>query len=69
MKYVTFDDFRHDTAVKILREYVDVKDINQSEQIGILPMTIIDMMLEYGAIMIKEEERPFAYKLTIDKDG
>ena len=46
-KSISFDDLLHDTAVKILREYVDVKDINQSKPIEILPMTIIDMIIEF----------------------
>jgi len=36
------------TAEEILREYVDFKDVNGSETVEMLPLTIIDAMEEYA---------------------
>jgi hypothetical protein len=33
---------------KILREYIDFKDINQSEPVELLPLTIEDCMEDYA---------------------
>ena len=35
-------------AEEILREYVEVEDVNQNEPVSLLPLTIIDMMEEYA---------------------
>jgi hypothetical protein len=35
-------------AEEMLREYVDVQDVNQNEPVALLPLTIIDMMEEYA---------------------
>jgi hypothetical protein len=35
-------------AEEILREYVEVEDVNQNEPVSLLPLTIIDMMWEYA---------------------
>lgn len=35
-------------AEKILREYVEFKDINQSEPVELLPLTIVDCMEDYA---------------------
>ena len=35
-------------AEEILREYVEVGDVNQNEPVSLLPLTIIDMMEEYA---------------------
>ena len=32
---------------KIIREYFDFEDVNQSEPISVLPLTLVDMLLEY----------------------
>jgi len=32
---------------KIIREYFDFEDVNQSETISVLPLTLVDMLLEY----------------------
>ena len=36
------------TAAEILKEYIKIEDVNQSETIGILPLTIVDAMIEYA---------------------
>jgi hypothetical protein len=36
------------TAEKILREYTTFKDVNQSQTVELLPLTIIDAMEEYA---------------------
>lgn len=36
------------TPEEILKEYVEIKDVNQSETIEMLPLTIIDAMIEYA---------------------
>ena len=36
------------TAENILREYIQFDDVNQSETIELLPLTIIDAMEEYA---------------------
>ena len=46
--YIDFEEYKRNLAEKILKEYVDVKDVNGSETVELLPLTIIDMMLEYG---------------------
>ena len=33
---------------KIIREYFEFEDINQSEVIRVLPLTLVDMLLEYA---------------------
>lgn len=38
---------RTKTAEEILREYIEFDDVNGSETISILPLTIVDMMEEY----------------------
>lgn len=35
------------TAEEVLKEYIEIEDVNQSETINILPLTIIDAMIEY----------------------
>lgn len=36
------------SAENILREYIQLDDVNQSETIELLPLTIIDAMEEYA---------------------
>jgi len=36
------------TAEEILREYVELDDVNGNETVELLPLTIIDAMLEYA---------------------
>lgn len=36
------------TAEEILKEYIEIEDVNQIETINILPLTIIDAMIEYA---------------------
>lgn len=37
---------------KLIREYFEFKDINQSEAIEVLPLTLVDILLEYEDIAI-----------------
>ena len=39
----------HQSAEDILREYISFDDVNQSEPVEILPLTIVDAMEEYLA--------------------
>jgi hypothetical protein len=36
------------SAEKILKEYINFEDVNQSETVEILPLTIVDAMEEYA---------------------
>lgn len=36
------------TPEEILKEYIKIEDVNQTETIEILPLTIIDAMIEYA---------------------
>ena len=44
------------TAESILREYIQFEDVNQSETIELLPLTIIDAMDEYA----NQQERSYS---------
>lgn len=68
------------TAEEILKEYFSFEDVNQSETVEILPLTIIDMMEEYveqfKSYWIKynwdnKETRPTSYGkyIVCRKDG
>ena len=47
---------------KILREYVEFKDINQSEPIELLPLTIQDCMEEFS---VESGKKYFAYGIVL----
>ena len=36
---------------KLLREYFKFDDVNQSKIIGVLPLTLIDLLLEYKELL------------------
>ena len=36
------------TAEEILKEYIQFNDVNQSETVEILPLTMVDVMEEYA---------------------
>jgi hypothetical protein len=38
---------------KLIRQYFEIDDINQSETIEVLPLTLVDMLLEYEADFLK----------------
>jgi hypothetical protein len=44
------------TAESVLREYIQFEDVNQSETIELLPLTIIDAMDEYA----NQQERSYS---------
>ena len=45
-----------ETAESVLREYIQFEDVNQSETIELLPLTIIDAMDEYA----NQQERSYS---------
>ena len=45
------------TAEEILREYVTFEDVNQSETVELLPLTIVDAMEEYADQYTCDETR------------
>jgi hypothetical protein len=46
------------TTESVLREYIQFEDVNQSETIELLPLTIIDAMDEYA----NQQERRYSEK-------
>lgn len=47
---------------KILREYANFKDINQSEPIKLLPLTVQDCMEEFA---VESGKKDFAYGIVL----
>ena len=50
------------TAESVLREYIQFEDVNQSETIELLPLTIIDAMDEYA----NQQERSYSEEEVLD---
>ena len=53
----------HKTAEDILVEYVEVDDINSSQTIEILPLTIIDMMIEFAEYHLEMAKQSNNYSI------
>ena len=51
-------------AEEILREYVEFKDVNGNETVELLPLTIIDIMIEYEDAMSKFKKHITKCKLS-----
>ena len=51
------------SAESILREYMQFYDVNQSETIEVLPLTIIDAMEEYE----NQQERSYSEEEVLNK--
>jgi hypothetical protein len=49
------------TTESVLREYIQFEDVNQSETIELLPLTIIDAMDEYA----NQQERSYSEEEVI----
>jgi len=54
-------------AEEILRTYVDFEDVNGSEPITLLPLTVIDAMEEYFEIVDKKSYTIDEIERAIDK--
>jgi hypothetical protein len=50
------------TTESVLREYIQFEDVNQSETIELLPLTIIDAMDEYA----NQQERSYSEEEVIE---
>ena len=44
---------------KLIRSYFDFDDINQTEPIKVLPLTLVDMLLEYKNLILNKNEFNF----------
>jgi len=48
-----------DKEEKLIRSYFNFDDINQTKSIKVLPLTLVDMLIEYKQIILNENEFNF----------